>query len=540
MPLTALLSGALVDVSSCSDACWSSLHRSRPRASLKCRACGASLHAKVSMRGLRFFAHDRVSESCPTNGETAEHRALKAALADLIRRSGGRANIEATPGPHDSARWRADVLAVGPRGHRVAFEVQLSTMTVTEGWERTQRYAADGIQTVWVTTRAAQWLYALPGVLVSRDEHRLLVRGGIAELGDDGRWHVAKDVPLEVHMPCWLGGEFGYVTGASLLEEGAGQWFTRADAVICASVNAVQIWRERERQRREAEQAAASERAAHEEHVRSLHDRQERLLQTVAEQLASQIAQDQRVWLGVPPSRWDGNKPIPLHDALGNEKTGRGCVLWTGTQRDDLSLRAVLCPVANAVDAGLGRSWRRRGVAVFVETDHEADRVARALGWNASDLTITTGPALSPPPTVVHSALNPEQRATSQQRLLQVVVPRLAERVGGSQHVFLGVPQTRWNGRLPVRLAQARGDGRRGHSNIMWVWTGDSRATLSLHTVVSPNPAVIGPKSGARWRERGVHVVVEDWQEGSAIASKLRWDLADITVIDSADLASRL
>jgi hypothetical protein len=74
----------------------------------------------------------------------------------------------------------------------------------------------------------------------------------------------------------------------------------------------------------------------------------------------------------------------------------------------------------------------------------------------------------------------------------------------------------------------------------MWVWAGDRRATLSLHTVVSPDPAVIGPKSGARWRERGVHVVVEDRHEGAAIAYKLRWDVASITIIDSADLASRL
>ncbi|MAT07190.1 MAG: RNA methyltransferase, partial [Acidimicrobiaceae bacterium] len=53
------------------------------------------MHAKVSKSGLRFFAHDRVSPDCPSNGETAAHRELKAVIAATARAIGLEAEIEA-------------------------------------------------------------------------------------------------------------------------------------------------------------------------------------------------------------------------------------------------------------------------------------------------------------------------------------------------------------------------------------------------------------------------------------------------------------
>jgi competence protein CoiA len=120
------------------------------------------MHAMVSRKGLRFFAHDVRPEACSSQGEGPEHRDLKRRVADAIRAAGGQALIEALPLPSDRGGWRADVLAVGLDGRRVAFEVQLAVMSVDEGASRTKRYAADRIATVWITTKHAHWMSCLP------------------------------------------------------------------------------------------------------------------------------------------------------------------------------------------------------------------------------------------------------------------------------------------------------------------------------------------------------------------------------------------
>jgi competence protein CoiA len=107
-----------------------------------------SLHAKVSQRGLRFFAHDAAHRDCPLAGETIEHRLLKSALAAAVRLTGWHAALEATA-PDRS--WRADVMATSPDGaRRAAWEAQLSRQHEDDTTARTARYAADGIEVIWV------------------------------------------------------------------------------------------------------------------------------------------------------------------------------------------------------------------------------------------------------------------------------------------------------------------------------------------------------------------------------------------------------
>lgn len=65
----------------------------------------------------------------------------------------------------------ADVLAIGPRGERVALEAQLVPMTAAGGEERTATYAADAIRTLWVTTKNTSWLYGIPGVKIGPSDH---------------------------------------------------------------------------------------------------------------------------------------------------------------------------------------------------------------------------------------------------------------------------------------------------------------------------------------------------------------------------------
>lgn len=68
MPLTALhatqgvLDATLLDLGCGVE--WTNVHRVRPRAPLRCPACAEPMHAKVSPRGLRFFAHDQLNPDC--------------------------------------------------------------------------------------------------------------------------------------------------------------------------------------------------------------------------------------------------------------------------------------------------------------------------------------------------------------------------------------------------------------------------------------------------------------------------------------------
>lgn len=126
---------------------WEAIHRVRPRAPLTCRECGHGLHAKLSPKGLRFFAHDRAAPTCSLVGETMAHRLLKLQLASAIRDAGWYAELEVA-----GEGWRADVVATSPDGtRRMAWEAQLAQITVDELRERTRRMGASGVRVCWVT-----------------------------------------------------------------------------------------------------------------------------------------------------------------------------------------------------------------------------------------------------------------------------------------------------------------------------------------------------------------------------------------------------
>lgn len=162
MPLVAIADGSPVDATVCDDATWSLLHRRRSRPTLGCPVCAGPLHAKVSNRGLRFFAHDPGAD-CSTGPETPRHLALKVALAAAARSLGWSATLEAS-----GSGWRADVLATTGAGARFALEVQLSSMTTNEGRDRSGRYLADDVTPVWFTDRRRTlWLRELPGAVIA-------------------------------------------------------------------------------------------------------------------------------------------------------------------------------------------------------------------------------------------------------------------------------------------------------------------------------------------------------------------------------------
>ncbi|MFI9322714.1 competence protein CoiA [Kitasatospora aureofaciens] len=144
---------------------WAGVHRARPRAPLSCPVCGYGVHAKVSSRGLRFFAHDTGAPACALAQESVEHHLLKLELASSVRAAGWYAELE-VGGP--GGAWRADVMSVSRDGeHRMAWEAQLSPITPDEIALRTSRFAADGVRVCWVGIHRRPWLGTVPSVLAA-------------------------------------------------------------------------------------------------------------------------------------------------------------------------------------------------------------------------------------------------------------------------------------------------------------------------------------------------------------------------------------
>ncbi|GAA4984617.1 hypothetical protein HD597_000650 [Nonomuraea thailandensis] len=57
---------------------WEGIYRARPRIRLTCPECGHGVHAKLSPRRVRYFAHDPGrSPHCQLSLQSADHHLLK-------------------------------------------------------------------------------------------------------------------------------------------------------------------------------------------------------------------------------------------------------------------------------------------------------------------------------------------------------------------------------------------------------------------------------------------------------------------------------
>ncbi|MEV6319194.1 competence protein CoiA family protein [Streptomyces sp. NPDC051776] len=161
---------------------WNQVYRVRPRVALTCPECGWGVHAKHSPRRVRYFAHDPGRPpTCELSNESWEHHMLKLELAGAVRDAGWYAELEVAAA---DGSWRADVMASSPDGQRrMAWEAQLSPITVDEVRARTERYENEGISVCWVTPhgRKARWIGAVPAVRVREPD----TEGG-AWIVDDG------------------------------------------------------------------------------------------------------------------------------------------------------------------------------------------------------------------------------------------------------------------------------------------------------------------------------------------------------------------
>lgn len=150
--LIAQLDGSRIDASAVPPDSWLRLKKSDDRKRLVMPVCGMKAVAK-NRGSTQFFSHLRRPD-CRVDhgGESAQHEAMKRALAVAIGRvPGWTAVIEH---PHPSREWIIDVMARADDGRRIyAFEVQLSGQTPEQYAYRTQRYFDSRVMPVWLIPR---------------------------------------------------------------------------------------------------------------------------------------------------------------------------------------------------------------------------------------------------------------------------------------------------------------------------------------------------------------------------------------------------
>lgn len=131
---------------------WASLKASEHRKRLTMPLCGTRAVAK-NLDATQFFSHLSVGEcGVDHGGESAQHQAMKEAIAHAVNLvPGWRAEIEH---PHPSRTWIIDVMATSDDGRRrYAFEVQLSSQPPEEYYRRTQQYFDSRYMPVWLIPR---------------------------------------------------------------------------------------------------------------------------------------------------------------------------------------------------------------------------------------------------------------------------------------------------------------------------------------------------------------------------------------------------
>ncbi|MEV5877307.1 competence protein CoiA family protein [Streptomyces sp. NPDC052101] len=235
---------------------WEAVWKVRPPAPITCAECLHPMHAKISERGLRFFAHAPHAPDCEIarQGESEAHHLLKLELASAAREAGAHAELEVRA-PDGS--WRADVVASDPTGTwRMALEAQLSPITAADITERTERMDAHGVTCCWFSDRPRpHWLGAVPSVRLVTTDDGVAVAEGLVKFAGCG-WNAVPQVPVADFLrwvfTCQIGPHVPRVRLRYPQRQLTQVW--TAPQYIAAEDE--YLWREEQRQREAAEQRA--------------------------------------------------------------------------------------------------------------------------------------------------------------------------------------------------------------------------------------------------------------------------------------------
>uniref|UniRef100_UPI002F90843E competence protein CoiA family protein n=1 Tax=Streptomyces virginiae TaxID=1961 RepID=UPI002F90843E len=312
MPFTALhpdlgrLDATLADLRHKLD--WAQIHKARPRIQLACPECDWTLHPKVSRYGVRFFCHDPGRPpSCELSNESWEHHMLKLDMAGAIRAAGWFATLEV---PAEDGSWRADVMATSTDGtQRMAWEAQLSPITLDDIQARTDRYLDEGVRVCWVSPhkRSPRWISAVPAVRVhAPEEHEpqlWIVDDGLAgfdygagrwmfreeELVQFVRWALHGQVLTVESMPRYR--RVYRVVDGEQRQFRRGQWWTSAQSAAAQEKhNAMGQRQELAREERKARQKQLEEEADRQSRLRAEQEQARRAEQ--AERLREKRAEE--------------------------------------------------------------------------------------------------------------------------------------------------------------------------------------------------------------------------------------------------------
>lgn len=146
MPLRAVIEGKPVTAPDLSDKEWKDLaarHRQGLPVIMPC--CGAPGHLRRSKRGTRHFYH-AVDSGCDYAEESKEHLEIKEQLYRICRSMNWQTYVEY---PAPDRTWISDVYAVRD-GRRVAFEIQISAIPLSELEDRDRKYRDNGIESYWL------------------------------------------------------------------------------------------------------------------------------------------------------------------------------------------------------------------------------------------------------------------------------------------------------------------------------------------------------------------------------------------------------
>ncbi len=178
---------------------------------LACPECAWGLHPKVSRYGVRFFCHDPGRPpSCELSNESWEHHMLKLEMAAAIRAAGWYATLEV---PAEDGSWRADVMASSVDGsQRMAWEAQLSAITLDNIAARTDRYVNEGIRVCWVSPheQTPKWISTVPAIRVRPPKQRVqdwIVDDGLAGFDFAAGGWVFREAPLSQFVRWALHGQ---------------------------------------------------------------------------------------------------------------------------------------------------------------------------------------------------------------------------------------------------------------------------------------------------------------------------------------------
>ncbi|MFF4741305.1 hypothetical protein ACFY2W_36290 [Streptomyces sp. NPDC001262] len=357
------------------------IHKTGTPSRVTCRECSWTVHMvhRTHNRGdLWFLRHAAGAPDCAARlGESMQHHLLKMELAAHVRAVPGWSAEYEVSSPDGS--WRADVLATGPGGRRIALEAQLAAASVADIEERTARYAAAGVECCWFTDRkTVPWLDRAPSVQVRRpdDGGDVQVTAGCARF--EPRWchdrqRCERTFLPEVDLPCAGHGQWKPVATFPLARFVAGlcrdttrprpvpledqaatrmRWITAQYLALEAEQHQAHARHEQARERRFAElERESAERARHRRAIEELLERQNDLRRPVEDYVHART--------GVYPYVDDDPDP--------------DLAMGLGVYADGDDLYGVICPVAGRVAACRDAL---ASAVVFAASDRERDRIA--------------------------------------------------------------------------------------------------------------------------------------------------------------------